>query len=111
MIGDILSAVGVEHAQGRFLSMPEGTYVIYFDEIEATGADRTASPTAGAPKIYTHNVTVEVYEPKPDPDTESALEAEFDARALDWTKQDRLWIHDLQRYQTVYELTYTDKTK
>lgn len=106
MINEILTAAGVLFAQGRFLRMPEGTHAVYFDDIDATGGDG-----AGSPKIYAHSVTVEVYEPKPDPDAESALEAEFDAWGLDWEKQDRLWINDLQRYQTVYELSYTTKTK
>jgi hypothetical protein len=106
MINEILTAAGVLFAQGRFLRMPDETHAVYFDDIEATGGDG-----AGTPKIYTHSVTVEVYEPKPDPDTENALEAEFDARGLDWDKQDRLWVEGAQRYQTVYELSYTTKTK
>lgn len=109
MINKILTAAGVEHAQGRFLRMPEGTHAVYSDAIETETADRV--PSADAPRLYTHNVTVEVYEPAPDDETETAIEAELDARAIPWSKQDRYWLKDPQRYQTVYEFTYTSKSK
>lgn len=109
MIKDILTAAGVEHAQGRFLLMPEGTHAVYFDDIEAETADPVASEVM--PRIYQHSVTVEVYEPTPDDDIEAAIEAELDARGLPWTKQDRYWLKDLQRYQIVYEFEYTSKSK
>ena len=109
MIKEILTAAGVEHAQGRFLRMPAGTYAVYFDDIETTTADPV--PGEGLPRIYTHNVTVELYEELPDDAKEAAIEQEMEARGLEWTKQDRYWLKDLQRYQTVYETTYTNKTK
>ena len=109
MIREILTATGVEFAQGRFINMPKGTHAVYFDDIETETADPVASEVM--PRIYHHNVTVEVYEPIPDDDTETAIEAELDARGLSWTKQDRYWLKDLQRYQTVYEFEYTSKSK
>lgn len=108
MIKDILTAAGIEHARGRFLRMPDGTHAVYFDDIEVTTADRGTA--AGAPRIYTHNISVELYEAAPDDASESAIEAELDARGLPWSKQDRYWLKDVQRYQVVYEFTYTDKT-
>lgn len=111
MVTEILTAAGVEHARGRFLRMPAGTHAVYFDDLEVTTADRVGAPVSGGlPRIYTHNVTVEVYEPAPDDTTETAIEAALDARGLSWTKQDRYWLKDLQRYQTVYEFTYTAKS-
>lgn len=109
MIKEILTAAGVEHAQGRFLRMPTGTHAVYFDDVETETADRVASP--GMPRVYHHDVTVEVYEPAPDDATESAIEAELDARALPWTKQDRYWLPSEQRYQVIYEFTYTEKRR
>lgn len=112
MIKEILTAAAVEHAQGRFVSMPVGTYAVYFDDLEVETADRVASvPATGLPRIYHHNITIELYEPKPDDDAENAIESELDARGLDWAKQDRYWLKDLKRYQTVYEFSYTSKTK
>lgn len=111
MINEILTAAGVKHAQGRFLRMPDGTHAVYFDDIEVSAADRGATPVPGGlPHIYTHNVSVEVYEPAPDDATETAIEAELDSRGLSWSKQDRYWLKDLQRYQVVYEFTYTSKS-
>lgn len=112
MIKDILTAAGVEHEQARFIEIPAGTYAVYFDDLETETADRVATiPAQGLPRIYHHNITIELYEPKPDAVAENAIEAELDARGLDWTKQDRYWLKDLKRYQTVYEFSYTDKNK
>lgn len=112
MVNEILKATGIEYAQGRFLRLPETTCAVYFDNIEVTGADRVTPPAPGGlPRIYAHNVTVEVYEPAPDDPSENALEAELDARGIEWTKEDRYWLKDLQRYQTVYEFSYTSKSK
>lgn len=110
MIKDILIASGINHVQGHFLRLPDGTCAVYFDDVEVITADRVpAIASKGLPRIYQHNVTVEVYEPLPDDMSEAALEAELNAAGLEWTKQDRYWLKDLQRYQTVYEMTYTTK--
>jgi hypothetical protein len=110
MVNEILTAAGVEHAQGRFLRMPEGTHAVYFDDIEVDAADPVTPPTsAGLPRICTHNVSVELYEPAPDDEKETAIEAELNARGLSWTKQDRYWLKDLQRYQVVYDFSFITK--
>lgn len=110
MVHEILTAAGVEHAQGHFLRLPDGTCAVYFDDIDVIAADRVPSPDLKAPpRVFTHNVTIEVYEPVPDDVKETAIEAELDARWIEWSKQDRYWLKDLQRYQTVYEFTYTTK--
>lgn len=110
MITEILTKAGVLHARGRFLRMPDETHAVYFDDIEVTAPDRVPRH-AGAtlPRYYTHNVTVEVYEPTQDDATEAAIEAELDAAGVEWSKQDRYWLKDVQRYQVVYEFAYTAK--
>lgn len=109
MIKDILTAAGVEFAQGRFITMPKGAHAVYFDDVETETADLVTSE--GMPRIYHHNVSVELYEPAPDDAAESAIEAELDTRGLPWSKQDRYWLKDLQRYQVIYEFSYTSKSK
>lgn len=110
MIKEILTAAGVTHKQGRFPKPPEGTYAVYFDDVEVEAADRVTPATrAGLPRIYHHNVRVEVYEPKPDDKTELAIEAELDARGISWTKEDRYRLQEVQRYQVLYEFYYTTK--
>ena len=111
MIKEILTAAGVEHAQGHFIRKPADTYATYFDDVEVDGPDPVGSAMAGLPRICTHNVTVELYEPAPDDQAEHAIEAELDARGLPWTKQDRYWLKDAQRYQVIYELTYHTKRR
>lgn len=112
MIREILTATGVEYAQGRFIRMPAGTHAVYFDDIEVDAPDRVElSSQEGPPRIYTHSITVELYEPAPDDAAETAIEAELDARGIPWSKQDRYWLKDLQRYQVIYEFTYITKRR
>ena len=109
MIKDILTAAGVEFAQGRFITMPKGTHAVYFDDVETETADPVASE--GMPRIYHHNVTVELYEPAPDDAAEAAIEAELNARGILWTKEARYWLQNVQRYQVVYEFNYNEKRR
>lgn len=112
MTETILTAAGVQNRQGRFLSPPADHYAVYFDDITVEAPDRVTPPTAaGLPRIYHHAVTVELYETKPAPELEASLEAEMGARAIAWTKQDRFWLQDVQRYQVIYEFTYTEKRR
>lgn len=110
MIKNILTAAGVQHRRSRFPSPPADTYAVWFDDITADGADPVRPGASGKlPRTYHHSARVELYEPKPDDEKEAAIEAEFDARGLPWTKEDRYWLQDVQRYQVLYELTFTTK--
>lgn len=102
MTETILNAAGVPFRRSRFLKPPAGTYAVYMDDVEADGPD-------GINRIFNHDVTVEVYEAKPDDKTEAAIEAALDAKGLHYTKQDRYWLQDEQRYQVIYEFSYIIK--
>ena len=105
MVTNILNQAGVSYRQARFTGKPlPDTYAVYFDDREVSGAD-------GINCIVTHNVTIEVYESKPDDDTEAAIEAALDAYGVEWTSQARYWLQEEQRYQVVYEFTYTEKRR
>lgn len=104
MIAQILKAVPGAAWPARCPSPPACTYAIYFDDVEADGPDNLNL-------VFTHDVTVELYELLPDDETESAIEAELNARGLRWTKQSRYWLKDLQRYQTIYEFSYIEKRR
>lgn len=109
MVKEILTAAGVKHRKARFLSPPAETYAIYFDDIEGEGADPVPSPEGTLPEVQHHDVTVEVYEPHPDDATEQAIEAALKARGFSWSKEDREWLQDVQRYQVLYTFSYTTK--
>lgn len=102
MIETILNAAGVPFRRSRFLKPPAGTYAVYTDDIATDGPD-------GMNRIFHHDITVEVYEAKPDDKTEAAIEAALDAQGLHYTKQDRYWLQDEQRYQVIYEFSYIIK--
>ena len=105
MVTKILKQAGVNFRQSRYIAttLPD-TYAVYFDDREASGAD-------GINCLITHNITVEVYESKPDDATEAAIEAALDAYGLEWTSQARSWIQEEQRYQVIYEFTYIEKRR
>lgn len=104
MIKTILTAAGIEFRQTRFPSPPAGTYAVYMDDVSTDGPDYLN-------RIYTHDYTIEVYEPTPDDAAEQAIEAAIDAAGLRWTKQDRYWLQSEQRYQVIYEFTYIEKRR
>lgn len=109
MTADILNAAGVTNRQGRFLRMPDETHAVYFDDKTVDAADRVTTAEQ-LPRVVTHNVTIEVYEPAPDDAAEAAIEAELDARGIPWSKQDRYWLQDAQRYQVIYTFSYISKS-
>lgn len=107
-IEEILTAAGITHRQGRFAKPPEGTYAVWFDDVELSGADPL--PTGSYPvKVRHHSVTVELYESTPDSHAELCLEKAMTDAGLDWDKQDRVWLETEQVYEAAYDLEYTDK--
>lgn len=110
MIPEILTAAHVQHRQGRYPKPPAGTYAVYFDDIDADSADPVYTPRAeGLPGTMQHNGRIELYEERPDPAAEAAIERQIKARGLTWSKEDRYWLQTEQRYQVLYEITYTTK--
>lgn len=104
MTKETLTAAGIVFRRARFSSPPASTYAVYFDDVTTDGPD-------GINRLFTHDVTVEIYEPTPDDAAEKAIEAELNARGISWTKQDRYWLQDEQRYQVIYEFTYIEKRR
>lgn len=105
MVSKILAAAGIKERGNRHTKPPAGTYAVWFDDIETDG------PDGMPPRIFTHNCTIELYEPKKDPAAVTALEAELAGRGLQWTKQDRYWIASEQMYQTIYEFSHIEKRR
>ena len=102
MIDEILTASGINYRRARFLSPPAGTYAVYMDDVTTDGPDDLNW-------IRVHAVTIELYEATPDDTAEAALEAAMDQAGVRWTKQDRYWLQDEQRYQVVYEFEFYEK--
>lgn len=104
MVNQILTASGLPYEESRFPAPPGGTYAVYLDGVTADGPD-------GINLIFIHDIMVEVYEPKPDPDAEAAMEAAINAAGLHYTKQARYWLDSVRRYQVIYEFTYIEKRR
>ena len=105
MVDKILKQAGVKYRKSRYTAQPlPDTYAVYFDDREASGAD-------GINCLITHNITIELYESKPDDATEAAIEAALDAAGLEWSSQARYWIQEEQRYQVIYEFSDIEKRR
>lgn len=106
MINDILTAAGFVEGETfketRFISPPNQTFAIYNDSYTRRGADNFNA-------IYEHDLTIELYEPRPDKDAEQRLEQQLDAFGLEFDKQERYWMQDEQLYQVIYEFSYITK--
>lgn len=81
------------------------TYAVYSDDITPLGPDHRPS------LVRRHDVTVEMYEPHPDDVREKAFEDVLDAAGVAWEKQDRYWLQEEQRYQTIYTFFYIEKRR
>lgn len=104
MIESILNATALPYWSGRCTDTePEGTYAIYFDEVDTDGPD-------GFVRIFYHDAMVELYEPVIDKAAEAAVEQSISSQGLMWTKSARNWLQNVQRWQVVYEFSYIIKT-
>lgn len=104
MIQTILQAAGVPHWEGWTNSPPEGNYALYFDDVTTDGPD-------GHPWLRRHDATIELYEPIADDDVEDAIEAVISRQGLQWDKQARYWLKDVQPYQVIYNFTFFEKRR
>lgn len=105
MVDEILNKSGVPHRRNRFVKPPRKTYAVWADLISTDGADGMP------PSLYTHDVTIEVFEYEPDDTAEAAIEAAMGEAGLHWMKRDRDWIEVEQVYQVTYDFTYIEKRR
>ena len=104
MVNEILTAAGIKYRQGRLTGQKAPTEAVYLDDITTDGPD-------GLPRIRRHDITVELYEDRPDDAAEKALEDAISAAGLQWTKQDRYWLQTEHMYQVIYEFFYFEKVR
>lgn len=108
MVNKILTAARVKHRRGRLTGQKAPTEAVYLDDITT---EQGPDLFPGAPLLIRHDITVELYEDKPDDASEVAVEKAIIAAGLHYTKQDRVWIQSEQMYQVLYEFTYYEKRR
>jgi hypothetical protein len=104
MVNKILTAAGIKYRRGRFTANAPDTYAVYRDDWDAGGPD-------DRPLVIRHDITVELYESKPDDKAEASIEKAIGEAGLHYTKQDRYWLSTEQLYQVIYEFTYYEKRR
>lgn len=102
MIEDLLRVVPGGAWPERCPAPPAADHAVYFDDVDADGPDLRNM-------FFRHNVTVELYELTRDSATSAAFEAELNARGIRWTKTTRRWQKSIQKYLTIYDLSYIEK--
>lgn len=103
MVNLILQATGIPYKETRFLKPPTATsYAIYNDALERRGGDNINL-------ICNHNISIELYQYTPDPESEKAIEDQFDIFGIEYTKDPRYWIQEEQLYQVIYNFSYIVK--
>lgn len=103
MVDEILNELGIPFKESRFMKAPKAdTFAVYHDSLTRRGADTKNMLTD-------HDFTIELYEKKIDPETETKLEQILDDRAIEYEKQERYWIETEQLYQVIYEFEITVK--
>ena len=110
MVNEFLQAAGFvlneTYRRTRFPQPPKGkTYAVYSDDVTLEGPDDLPG------LIRRHDVTVKMYAPEPDDAREEALETVLATAGVAWEKQDRYWLQEEQRYQTIYEFSYIEKRR
>ena len=109
MMDSIVTAAGIPHRSGSSpADLPVHTCVYIFDTIKLDGPDRVPQ-SSSFPCVAFHSVHLEMYEPKEDDASEAALEKQLLLNGLLFTKSDREWLANVQRYAVNYDLTYTTK--
>jgi hypothetical protein len=102
MVNKILQATGIPYRETRFLKPPNTSYAIYNDALERRGGDSINL-------INNHNISIELYQYTPDPESEKAIEDQFDILGIAYTKDPRYWIQEEQLYQVIYNFSYFEK--
>lgn len=102
MVNKILTEARIPYKETRFLTPPKTTYAVYEDAIQRRGGDHINL-------LNQHDISLELYEYKPDPTAEASIEKQLDLLGLEFTKQPRYWIESEQLYQVIYEFTYYQK--
>lgn len=106
MVNKILTGAGFvlnkTYKETRFLNPPTTSYVVYTAARDVRGADYLNL-------IVEHDITIELYQYAPDPESEKSIENQFDLNGIEYTKQPRYWIQEAQLYQVIYEFSFITK--
>lgn len=111
MIDKILQEAGFikgeTYKKSVFKYTPETTHAVYLEQKEPRGSDLKVL-------CYDVHIDIELYSPTvPDEDAENriitALENHYGELTNGFQVDERIWIDDIQEYQTVFRFDYTKK--
>lgn len=109
MVVEILKETKIPFKRSRYNAKPlPSTYIVYMDDRSFDGADAIG---CAVPGTELHQITIELYESKPDDKAEEAIESALIKRGISWEFQDRIWLENEQKYQVIYEFNYTTKRR
>lgn len=105
-VNSVLQASGLTVRKTKFQSPPKtGSYAVWFDTVTLDGPDLCPG------LLRRHDITIQLYEYKPDEAAEHQLETALDGSCIDWSKSDREWIQEEQLYMVVYTFAFYEKRR
>lgn len=102
MLNKILDEIGIEQRESRFVKPPEPPFIVWFDEVEARGADDTNL-------IYEHGITLELYTENADKTPRESIERVLNKYGIVFNRTQKTWIESEGYYQEVFDFDYIEK--
>ena len=103
-VNALLQSTGIACRKTKFASPPKAaSYCVYFDAVSNEGPDLVPG------LLRRHEISIQLYEYKPDEAAEHALETVLDGAYIDWSRSDREWIQEEQLYLVVYTFSFFEK--
>lgn len=104
MVDNIFKGTNIPYKETRFNKAPSTTYAIYTDSINRRGGDTKNF-------LVDHRIFIELYSSSLDLESEEKLETNLDAYVMNYNKSERVWLKDEQKYQVIYDFSYTEKRR
>lgn len=99
--GYIEKETGISTAEVAFTKPQKLPFIAILDRTDEDGDDYHA-------RIISHDLTVELYTERIEPENEKKLEAAFTKQGWKMSK-DRTWIQSEKMFETIYSTNFTEK--
>ena len=105
-VASMLAGTHIPVQKTKHQSTPAGgTYAVWADAAALDGPDMLPA------MLRRHDITISLYESRPDERAERAIEAALDAENVMWSSSEREWAEEEQHYIVTYTFTFFEKRR